>query len=334
MKGALIFHLSLTIGRTDEDNWEILELDDILFWENNLKLIKSKCYSHDGCSVNVSANWDILIERLKESYRKTKDAYSKTPIDYSSFVERKVQIPVSVEIKEENKHSHYISYARFFVDYYLYELFVLMNLARPGVCDFFNLSINDDRMMLSSYNFQNAWLNSFNGHFPRLKELPLSDVISWYEEINIGYKQKASLPIEKALFSLIHFCHSDDNINGIMWIFHALEAIFSTKFGEGFSNLIERISFLLTLNEKERSLLRKNFRLLYDLRSSLIHGGYEIYHPMRYDLMDDSLNDQFSEIYKNLQFGVSVIISCLQVLISNNWYGINIEEKINGKPTP
>ncbi|BEL81598.1 hypothetical protein SM12BL3_29050 [Serratia marcescens] len=334
MKDALMFHLSLTIGRTDEDNWEVFELDDIFFWESNLSLIKSKCYYHDGCSIDVCVSWDFLIERLKESYKKTKDAYSKIPTDYSSFVNPKVKIPVSVEIKEENKHSHYMSYARFFVEYYCYELFILMNLSRPGVCDFFNLSINDERVMLSSYSFQNAWLDSFNGHFPRIKEIPLSSVISWYEGINIGYKQKASLPIEKTLFSLIHFCHSDDDVNDIMWIFHALESLFSTRVGEGFSNLIERMSFLLKLNEKENSILRKNFRLLYNLRSSLIHGGYEIYHPMRYDLMDDSLSDQFGDIYKNLQFGISVIISCLQVLISNNWYGIDVEEKIKGKSSP
>lgn len=284
--------------------------------------------------VNIRAHWELVIERLKQYYDYLSNLYSRKSGEPIVFFNATIEMPVSIEIIEENKFSDYASYPHFFLEHYCYEVFIVMNLARPGICDFFNLSYNKSKIKLSSYNFQYAWELSFRGNIPKLKEIPLEKVIKWYRGINVGFKQKASKPIEKALFSLMHFCSEDGEINNIMWIFHALETLFSTRVGEGFSNLIDRISFLLALNPKDKSILKKHFRRLYDLRNSLIHGGYEIYHPMRYDSIDRSLEDQFSEMYDNLQFGVSIIIACLQTMITNSWYGIDITENINGKLAP
>ena len=55
---------------------------------------------------------------------------------------------------------------------------------------------------------------------------------------------------------------------------------------------------------------------------------------MRFDVMDDFLDSQLYEMYENLQFGISIVIACIQNMIINGWYGISVEEKISGRLMP
>lgn len=334
MKDNCEFNISFTLGRTDEKHWEVFDSEDIAFWESNLGLISFYSYEYKGCSINVRTEWSVIVERLKQHYKYMSDLYSYQLADSSIIFNRTVDVPVSIEIIKGSDSIDFNYFPGFILEHYCYEIFTVLNLSRPGVCDFFNLSYDDHKIKLSSYNFQYAWELSFENKEPKLYEIPLGKVIEWYRGINIGFKQKASSPIEKSIFSLMHFCGDGDDVNNVMWIFHSLETMFSTRVGEGFSNLIERMSFLLKLDLKNKTILKKRFRKLYDLRNSLIHGGYEIYHPMRFDVMDDSLDSQLYEMYENLQFGISIVIACIQNMIINGWYGGSVEEKISGRLMP
>ena len=330
-------------GRTGEENWEILQPEDIDFWRKSINEIKQREYFHDGCSVVVKAEWSPVLRKLRKEYKAMQALYSGD-VDAIKVFSGITKIPVKIEVSGNNDLSEHHWYPIFFLEHYAYEIFSITNLARPGVCDFFNLELEGNSRLekgkerhkgqLSSYNFEFAWELSLRKQFPQLEEIPLEDVISWYKNLNLGVKQKASKPIEKALFSLLHICKTDGEISTIVWIFHALEALFNTRVGEGFSNLINRISVVLNLNPKEKSILKKNLRKLYDMRSSLVHGGYEIYHPMRREVIDRSIDEQYGEIYDNLQFGISIILACLQMLIKKGWYGIDVSESINGLLQP
>lgn len=330
-------------GRTGEENWEILQPEDIDFWKKSIDDIKQREYFHDGCRVFVEAEWTPVIRKLKKEHKAMQALYAGD-VDAIKVFSAKTKIPVKVKVSGKNDLSKHHWYPNFFLEHYAYEIFSIMNLARPGVCDFFNLELEGNshlnkgkerhKEQLSSFNFEFAWELSLRKQFPLLDEIPLEDVISWYENLNLGVKQKASKPMEKALFSLLHICKTDGDISAIVWVFHALEALFSTRVGEGFSNLINRISITLNLNPKEKSILKKNLRKLYDMRSSLVHGGYEIYHPMRREVIDRSIDAQYGEIYDNLQFGISITLACIQMLIKNEWYGIDVSESVSGRVQP
>lgn len=272
-------------GRTGEDHWEINQAEDIEYWCRSIDLIKQRDYIHDDCNIKVTANWAPVVRKLKKKNEWLKRAYSGA---FSNIVEiplikGSVDIRTQIKVSGKNSLSGHSWYSNFFQEHFLYEVFLVMNLSRPGVCDFYNLhmfevpfnskrSMEKKRLSLSSYNFEFAWEESLRGNFPKLRELQLDEVMQWYSVLNIGVRQKAVKPIEKAIFSLLHICKTDGDISSVVWVFHALEALFSTRVGEGFTNLINRISIVLELDHKQKSIVKKNLRKLYDMRSSLIHG--------------------------------------------------------------
>lgn len=314
---------------------ESLYLKDIEFWKQSLSFINHRNYSLNNTLIAIECNWKPKIVRLRSQLKEYREY--KLGIEKVWKQKSPVNINFSVEISD-SKEKYY--YGRYFIEHFIHEVFLLMNLAWPGVCDFHNLhldnNINKNRteISLSSLNLELSWLNSEDNLFPKIDEISLETVVNWYEKIDFGIKQKATNPIQKVLFSLLHICRDGEDVTTVIWIFHALEALFSTKVGESFNNLVDRISFLLEIDLKEKSILKRKLRFLYNLRSSLVHGGYAIYHPSRNDIFDKAINDQFMEMYENIAFGVAVITASLQKLIKNSWCGINVDQKIIGKEFP
>lgn len=336
MKMALEFRP----GRTNDENWEETYPSDISFWENAIPLISNREYNHGSHKITINADWTPVINILKKLHKFLLDLHSGEADSANIFADT-ANIPISIEIHGKI-NTVILNFLPAFLEYYTHEIFITMNLARPGSCDFYNLRIinknphyheifHNKEVRISSYNFEHAWTQSAKHQFPKLQEMPLEKVMEWYEKINFGTKQKATKPIEKIIFSMLHICRSEGDLPSVAWIFHALESLFSTRVGEGFTNLTRRISTVLDLDKKQESILRKNLRALYDMRNALLHGGYDIYHPMRNEAIDKSIDYQYMEIYENLHFGVATIACCLQNLISKGWYGIEVNEIISGK---
>lgn len=330
--------LTFNAARFSEDSDDNTALEDIIFWESASKIISQRNYHHKDKNIKINGHWKKLVKELKKRQKKL-EAWHSGEIEARDLFEV-VKVPVYISITEETEEQSFSnSYPYMFLEHYAYEIFTLANLSRPGVCDFYSLHISitpsdyalkhREPLGLSAYGLECAWDDSQSKEFPKLRNIPISETADWYRNINIGLKQKATTPIEKVLFSFQHLCKTDVDISSTVWIFHALEALFSTKVGEGFSNLINRISIVLELTPKQESIVKKRLRKLYDMRGSLIHGGFEIYHPMRNEILDYDIDSQFMEIYENLQFGTSVIISCLQRLITNKAYGIRTQESLS-----
>lgn len=164
---------------------------------------------------------------------------------------------------------------------------------------------------------------------PRI--LPLSSVVYWYKKLNMGIRQRAESGVEKAIFSVLHICcGADADVVWVIWAFHALEAIYGTKVGEGFTNLVERISTLLELDAQGKGMLKKRLREMYDYRSSFVHGGYRVHHPMKNEIMDQSLNEDFTKLLEISQFGFNLVVLSLQALVEKGWYGLKIKEQMSG----
>lgn len=335
--------MSFTLGRGGDCGGDILKAldEDILFWESISSGISKRQYTHNDRSISINADWNKIIKQLKNERTLLDDFYSGRT--ESRLLLKPALIPVEIivhsEEEEDEKDTFSHHYPLNFLEQYSYDVFLVTNLSRPGVCDFYNLTLSlkptashrktEDPLRISSYALEYAWEESLEKEFPVLKEIPASETLLWYGNLNLGVRQKAQKPIEKALFSLLHICKTDGDISSVVWIFNALEAIFSTRVGEGFTNLISRIVFVLELTPKQESILKKSLRKLYDMRSALIHGGFEVYHPLRNEVLDKSMDSQFLEVYNNLQFGVSVIIACLQKMITNNSYGLTIKESVS-----
>lgn len=229
-------------------------------------------------------------------------------------------------------------YPRFFVERYLYDLFLLINLSTPGACDFLNIRFmnggaeDDERLNLSSYFFEQYLYQSYTKRAVGNGTIPFMKVLEWYKGLGIGIKQKSDKKIEKALFSVLSISKSELSVATVIWIFHALEAIYGTRVGEGFTNLIGRISLLLELSEENKKNVKKKLRELYDIRSSFVHGGYQVLHPLINETIDKKLEDDQWKLICLCQDGIEIIIESIQKIISRGWHELVVTENLYGLP--
>jgi hypothetical protein len=335
------------IGRTQEHDRsdEMYELD-ISLWSEIIISHSFRSYYHDGVRAEVQADWAPVREHLvedqdrdKEFHRLLKENSKAAWTIYDSSREY-AKVSFLVRIDGSNDLSQYQWYPVFFVEKYIYDIFLIANLALPGSCEFLNVrfpnerGISSDRYGLSSYNFEEALYDHFYNRSTSIQLLPLELVAHWYESLGLGIRQKAESPIEKAIFSLLHICKSEIDETSIIWIFHSLEAIYGTRVGEGFRNIIDRMAILLELNPKQKASAKKKLRSMYDFRSSLVHGGYEVHHPLRREVIDKRLDDDYSRTYDLVQYGFNIVVASLQKLIERGWYGVEVKEQLSGIGIP
>ncbi len=331
------------IGRSsDNDNWALIDKNDLDVWIRAEQLIQDAKYFHDGVEAKVHVDISKIIGWYKKHQKINKkfnealknrevDAWKLIPTNNEAIV-----LTAELLLTGENDVSSYAWYPQFFIEKYIYDVFFIMNMAVPGSCEFLNLRFKDkndkdsERFYLSSYSFEEGYSDLLDNKKIAPIELPIQTVFSWYSELSIGTKQKAGSDIEKAIFSLLHLCKTDMDITSIIWIFHALEAIYRTKVGEGFTNLINRMTILLELNGKAQKEVKKHLRELYDYRSSFVHGGYKVHHPIRNEVIDKRLNDDYSRMYELGQIGFNLVVVSIQQLIKNHWFGIEVSEELKG----
>lgn len=344
MESSLV---AVRVGRSgrsyEPEQWERVYKDDIEFWEKATEVIGTWSYTHNNMRVSIECDFSSLAELHRLNYRINHAARHDMELArelIESSMDAIVEFFVKVTLEGEEDLSKYKWYCSFFAEKYLYDVFFMMNVSRPGVCDFLNMRIDSGvsgftDMKISGSFFESSLLHETKKGTIAPITLPLLTVASWYRALNTGFSQKADSGVEKAVFSLLHICCGNDiDIAFVVWVFHALEAIYGTKIGESFTNLNERISTLLELDTHSKGSLKRNLRDMYDCRSSFVHGGYKVPHPMKNEVMDERLNSDYGKLLEILQFGFNLVTMSIQMLIANNWYGITVEEKIKGLAAP
>jgi len=215
---------------------------------------------------------------------------------------------------------------------HLYDLFIILNLALPGAADFLNVSVEPvgagqrDRLELSAYYFQIAFRNS--AQWPILRSIDPQTVLSWYSQVRNGFGQVPDTPVERAMFALLHVCRSSGRPEDLVWLFYAFESLFRTRIGENYSSLLERVRLLLEPDSEQEKQLRKNLRAMYDFRSSFVHGGLQVIHPMHNETMDPRVEDRYGTTVELSQYGTRLLLACLQRYINENWREVKYKTAI------
>lgn len=336
------------IGRTwgYDLGWEQICDADIKAWESAEALFDNYSYFHEGMEIKLHADLSSITNWYKHFH--LKGNYYANPAAYKNKESADIwendwggDFIVTVDFigdAAENTKSRNPVYARHFVEKYIYDMFIIMNLSTPGSCEFLNLRFKDsdhyskDRLYLSSYSFEEGYLDFLRGSSIAPIELPIEKTFVWYKNLNLGVKQKSDSDLESAIFALLYICKSEMSITSIVWMFHALEAVYKTRVGEGFTNLIRRMTFLLDFNAVQEKFLKKELRKLYDLRSSFVHGGYKMHHPMENEQLDSRVSDYRLKEYDACRVGFNLVALSLQKLIAMDWIGIEVREDIVGTP--
>jgi hypothetical protein len=306
----------------NEDEFEITDLKAI---EGISNTYSKNSFNWDGIGFDISINWSEFKSILKESYDTNGRFYITmegslykllSPVDT-------INLPISICTTSDLDKTK----VRRYLHRYLIDLFLVCNLSAPGIIDFYNAKLDGDDdytpIKISSFAFSYALQNLPNKRVPFVVNSDIKHVKAWFDSLNIGMKMMANSSVEKAMFSLLHIIKMDGyDIGAIPWIFHALEAIYGTNAGRGFNDLSEKINFLLSVEVRQKKALKMQLRELNDMRSKFVHGGFNVSHPMDYEL-----NEQVHDL---ANFGVSLVISSIQNLMLNDWNGIGVVEKIYG----
>jgi Apea-like HEPN len=325
-----------SFGRDSDEEWEKIEPTVIDFWTKAIPLLKSRTYKHDGVETTVELDWSPYNRSLKNYHKVMAPVRRAEPSDpaWYSKINRSTKLSATCHLNASNKLSANSWYAEFFLEYYLYEVFLIANLACPGAANFFSLRVGSglrkakDKFDLSSFYFDQWMVSSFKGQDVKASLIDVNDVVSWVQTANPTVTQRAETNIQRALFSVLHVCHSDGQIEFVVWLFTALESLLNTKVGENFSGMVRRASIVLKLDDRERKRLSSRLRKLYDLRSSFVHGGYPVAHPMHVETIDRRLDKDFSNILELSQYGFNLLGAILQVMVREKRLELNFEERL------
>lgn len=339
------------IGRTLERDlgWQEISKRDCEFWARAHLLLCDCEYELNGEKYLVRAGlhkiyeWYIWKDKCGRYYEDPK-GFAGEDTSFL-FAENDLVLEIEVESSSNDVQKEKSSFpSRRFAEYYLYDLFFLANMALPGSCELLNarfIELDDkegwhrnEKMNLSSYNFELSHHDFLNGEKFSSKVLPLEDVIAWYKSLNLGVAQIGDTKAARAVFALLHVCKSEMDITSIIWMFHAFEAIYVTRVGESVTGMVSRMMILLDLPASQKKELTKALRKLYDERSSFVHGGYRIHHPCDNEQLDPRLNDSRLDTYDLCRVGFNLVVLSIQKLIEKEWFGMEILEQVQGLVSP
>ena len=216
---------------------------------------------------------------------------------------------------------------------------MVVNLAVPGTCNFSNTTIYDysikpfyypSRMNLSCYPIELAIILSRQLGWPVIKDIEMGLVHSWLKSLKLETKQVAQSRIERVLFALLNALHGNTEITHILWLLHSLEAFYDTPVIEVVKNLRNRAFKWLSVPENNKKAIKKEFANFYGVRSSFVHGAFDIIHPLKNERIDKNVDIQYDKIYRASHFGLAMLIASIQSLIENNYYELNFDEIIQG----
>jgi hypothetical protein len=221
------------------------------------------------------------------------------------------------------------------VENFIHDVFLIINLAAPGSCDFHGASLAEEKfseISLSNHHFEMDFNIFFDKRWRVIRVIELDRVIRWYDAVRDGVSQLPQNHMERVLFALLHLAKNSTSPMSVIWLFYAFESLFQTRVGENFSSIVRRASLLLEADKRESELLRKGLRSLYEVRSGIVHGGFEVIHPLHNDILDKRVNDSFYDLITAIDFGHAVLTACVQRIIEKNWCFVQFDERVSGQP--
>jgi hypothetical protein len=320
-----------------DEGWEIFYPRDIHYWTQAVTLLEVIDRETDENHYHIQFDWRPLVRRLKHNFKVHKlleEAGGPKWEILELFQMGKVKIPYRLKssppISRQNNPADQV------VASAMHDIFLIMNLANPGSCDFdrvkFRRRGNErpsyHQVSLSEIQFDISCLNGLEGAWPSPTTLPLKDVVAWFSQIRSGLNQVPQNRIEKVLFALLHIANQELSATTVIWLFHSLETLLDTKPGENFRVLVDRIRLLLEPSEPELKVLNKKMRALYDLRSAFVHGGLEVSHPLHNEMLDKRVSVLYERLDTTCAFGFAVLLSTLQKIIGQGWSTFGFKESV------
>lgn len=271
----------------------------------------------------------ILLEREEFNFGVHHKKYKDLDEIIESFkLLRDKHISISCQVNGINLKA---SEARKSVNNFLKLLYLALNLAELGSAHIsrVSVSIKDDEennsesfLHLPSEPFEFAELFPSDYGYPKIKRLKFVDVWNWLNDLDVPNTPVAVNNTQRALFALLYSCEQEFGSPAeLIWLAHALEALFDTP-SMGISKALrERIFLVLgTPDNNSREILKK-INEFYELRSKFVHGDTEILNPIA------NSHGSSDEVFEKHELPIGnagviarvILASTFQKMVENNW---------------
>lgn len=330
-------------GRSASDTaWETIESEHIDTWKSALEILNVRKLKVAETTVVIEADWKPILKKHTQHYAVMQRLKGvKKEKELVSILGRFPRKISNVKLRAEVIGSRiglpayaFENLANNAVQSYLHDCFLILNICSPSCCEFHRAALvkSESRtdISLSNVHFDIGLLSSLNEGWPAARTLPLNQVVEWFDSVRVGATQIPQNPMEKVLFALLHIAELDVSPMIVIWLFYAFESLLQTRVGENFSSMIQRMILLLELDEKGSKILRSKFRALYNIRSAIVHGGFEVTHPMHSEILDKRVEDNYARISSAAEYGFIALLAAIQNTIVRGWKYPIFTEKMGG----
>lgn len=210
-----------------------------------------------------------------------------------------------------------------FVNRFLDQLFIAMNLTICGSCNLFGYEIIGEKQFpflktsrtLAADLFENAIFVNNNWKWPPLAENEYISTWNWLERQNIRNFSLAKTPVQKACSIILNLSQKGNiEASDVIGISQVFEAFFLTKDEPKTKGLELKLNSIFSEPMTEKKWVKK----FYSLRSSIAHGDHEILRPSYFpDDCDRESEDHHNNYVNYVEKGFLVIMAILKDLASH-----------------
>ncbi|MBD2097752.1 hypothetical protein H6F90_22015 [Trichocoleus sp. FACHB-591] len=284
----------------------------LIDWKDAKEFIaERKSHYFDSAEIKTKADFDGMIEKMNEYVRRKEAGLTRESLE--------------IELSVCNSDNRFTDLG--YVVNVLYQIFLAMNLAVPGSCDFYSAAVSpissdgngprkEELLLLAGSVFEGAAELGEKWNWPILQDLPIQKVLDWIQQIGLPESHFAHSTTERAICGLLHVCNQPDiSPSEVVWLAQALEALFDTP-QAGISKVLrERIFLVLGEPPENSKKIKKAINAFYDYRSRYVHGEIPIPNPMSLRLSDSSLDDFINELMEHVDLAMLLVVAALQKLI-------------------
>jgi hypothetical protein len=322
------------VGRSYSGFEEVIDKAGLSTWSSACSLLSAANYEALEQAIEIRVSWNKARECFESSTARGFALFEWLSSDREDLIiEGEVTIP-----KQPGKSLESLSnQAVYHLALFLYDVFAAMNLSSPGCCEFqgsIHIEHSDlweNHVVLYASMLESAWLSSLESTWPTIQYIPLGKVVSWLRSLEIGTRQIANSRVERGIFSLLHVCRlSHFNPETLIWLAHALEALYDTPPALVAKHLQQRIIQVLDVPAERQKWVKKQLRQFYELRSSFVHGNLDVVHPLENERLDPQVVQYTKKLMGPINFGIMVVLATLQKHIVENWREVTFTEVCQG----
>ncbi|MBQ4909625.1 hypothetical protein [Pseudoalteromonas luteoviolacea] len=322
--------ISIRCGNITPNSAEV-DHDDVIFgWREVESILTNYAIKIDSYrTVYISLNASEVCDRLYWlKPENCEEFFRNLPFDMDNWETEHpfgANVHFSIEKNFDDEKWNEVK----FVERVMEQLFLVLNVAVRGGCNFGSIQIGDSWKSLHCSNIESGWHYSSINSWPLIQPIPVAKSWYWFEKHSSLFFNLANTSITKASAVLLHLSYKGDiESTDVLQLSQVMENFYLNKGEPKARGLNRKIAVVLGHLPHANKGLIQDF---YKLRSVIAHGDFPLFRP-RYDETDLGFKEaeqHYWDISNEIDKGVAILIGTLQFLIENDASSMSFYESIS-----